>query len=42
MAPPLEKQHDKGYYAKGVFLGRVAEHDPLKQGLKPQRRKGDF
>jgi|GEM_PF-5684284 len=33
-APLPENRHDKGYYAKGVFLGRVAELNPLKQGLK--------
>jgi hypothetical protein len=37
--PLLEKQHDKNYYAKRVFLGRIAEQHLLKQGLKRTRFK---
>ncbi len=29
-ASVVEKQHDKDYYDKEVFLGRVAEQHPLK------------
>jgi hypothetical protein len=35
----LEKLHDKDYYDKGAFLGRVAAQHPLKQGLKAMRLK---
>jgi hypothetical protein len=34
-----EKLHDKDYYDKGAFLGRVAEQHPLKQGLKATKFK---
>jgi hypothetical protein len=37
--PLLEKQHDKNYYARRVFLGRIAEQYLLKQGLKLTRSK---
>ena len=32
--PLLEKLHDKDYYDKGAFLGRVAAQHPLKQRIE--------